>query len=177
MQDRVTVDLVVDDADVRLQKDGTWVELDRPCTRSRNYPEKWYVLIQGMYRTGTLWLAQDHTYSLTLREQPALIGDPTRWVNGNCDESFYNPTVLGAVRAILNDGPLILEHRILSGGSAPYRLVLESEDELIKYIHEETKPGDELRCWDFDDVCRDDKVVAEGKIPDADGRVIRGGPY
>jgi hypothetical protein len=171
----LTKDLALPYVDVALRRDGTWAEIPRQYHVTRRYPEKWAVLLEDQNRTASLVLNEDHTYELTPREQPQLLGKPEQWVVGY--RNFYDPANLGRVRAVLEKAPLIVEHRILMGGSAPNRLVFDGYDDLVKYIHEKTKPGDALLCWDYGALCRDDNMGADGRLPDEQGRGFKNGAY
>lgn len=39
------------------------------------------------------------------------------------------------------------------------------------------RPGDAFHVWDFADLCRDNNTLADGKYPDAEGRVPSRGAY
>src|SRR5262245_58093973 len=85
---------------------------------------------------------------------------------------------LGAIRHVLeNVGPAIVEHWFYYGGRSPDRLVFEDYDEFMEYLRANAKPGDAFHVWEFSQVCRDDNVLANGKYPDPQGRVPKGGAY
>ena len=91
--------------------------------------------------------------------------------------SFLAPATQGALRAALEETVLIVEHRHYRGGRAPTRLFVEEWDELAAYLARETRPGDHVWVWRYDQLCRDDNALAVGKLPDAAGRVPAGGAY
>ena len=85
---------------------------------------------------------------------------------------------MAAIRKVLEDkGPVIVEHRFYYGSRAPDRLVFEDYDDLVAYLKTKAGPGDSFWVWDYDDVCRDDNPLADGKYPDAEGRVPKRGAY
>jgi hypothetical protein len=91
--------------------------------------------------------------------------------------SIFAAETLAALRAALNDTPLIVEHRLYRGAGAPIRLVFEDADELEAYLRERTRIGDDVWVWRFDALCRDDNALTHAKVPDADGSVPTRGPY
>jgi hypothetical protein len=85
---------------------------------------------------------------------------------------------LAAIRHILETvGPVIVEHWFYYGGCSPDRLIFEDFDEFMEYLKSRAKPGDSLYVWEFSRVCRDDNTLANGKYPDSQGRVPKGGAY
>ena len=88
------------------------------------------------------------------------------------------PDRLAAIRRVLEEvGPVVVEHWFYYGGCSPARLVFEDYDEFLAYLRSNAKPGDALHVWEFSRVCRDDNTLANGKYPDAEGRVPKGGAY
>lgn len=86
--------------------------------------------------------------------------------------------VLSRLRQILDEeSALIVEHRFYRGARAPHRFVCEDFDALQEYLQKDTRPGDSFHLWRFEDCCRDDNVIGDGKIPDSAGRVPTGGAY
>ena len=85
---------------------------------------------------------------------------------------------LAAIRNVLeNVGPVIVEHWFYYGSRSPDRIVFEDYDELLEYLKANAKPGDAIHVWEFSKLCRDDNTLANGKYPDALGRVPKGGAY
>lgn len=85
---------------------------------------------------------------------------------------------LAAIRQVLETvGPVILEHWFYYGGRSPDRLVFEDYDEFLEYLRTNARPGDSLYVWGFSQVCGDDNTLANGKYPDPEGRVPKGGAY
>lgn len=78
--------------------------------------------------------------------------------------------------ALENVGPVIVEHWFYCGSCSPERRVFEDYDEFLKYLRA-AKPGDAFHVWEFSRVCLDDNTLANGKYPDAQGRVPKGGAY
>lgn len=87
------------------------------------------------------------------------------------------PQLLDRVRAILEQQPIIVEHGLYRGASAPLRLIFEEYEDFLDYLKSRAKPGDRFLIWGFGDLCRNDNWLANGKYPDEVGRTPRGGAY
>jgi hypothetical protein len=88
------------------------------------------------------------------------------------------PACLASVRDVVeNVGPIIVEHWFYYGSCAPDRLLFDDYDKFVEYLTTKAKPGDAVYVWSFAQTCRDENTVANGKYPDALGRVPRGGAY
>ena len=81
------------------------------------------------------------------------------------------------MRAALDETPLIVEHRFYRGASALVRLIFDDFGRLDEYLRTQTRIGDSVWVWRYDALCRDDNPLTQGKIPDSDGFVPKGGPY
>jgi hypothetical protein len=168
------MDLTLPYVGVTTRIDGTWSEIPE-CAWTRRFPEQHAILLEEYNRTGTLVLNEDHTNEITPRTQPNRFGNPEQWEADH--ENFYKPEVLERIKAAIEEAPLIVEHWYLFGGSAPKRVVFDGFEELVNYLHEHTKPGDLLYCWDFSVVCPHGTALAAGKVPDEAGRGFKGGAY
>jgi hypothetical protein len=85
---------------------------------------------------------------------------------------------LEAIRRTLeNEGPIIVEHWFYQGASAPERLIFEAFDEFETWLNEQTYAGDAIDIWSWATACQPDTRLAEGKCPDDDGLVPKGGAY
>ena len=98
------------------------------------------------------------------------------------DDWGPGPNILAAetlalLRATLEETPLIIEHWFYRGGSSPRRYVFEDFEELETHLRELGHPGDAFWVWRFDDLCRNDNALVNGKRPDADGAVPARGAY
>ncbi|MCA9676530.1 MAG: hypothetical protein KC464_15970 [Myxococcales bacterium] len=94
------------------------------------------------------------------------------------EPTITEPGLLAQMRRLLDEASaLIVEHRVYRGAREPRRFVCTTPDELDQYLRIHARPGDSFYLWAFEDCCRDDNHVAYGKVPDADGRVPRGGAY
>jgi hypothetical protein len=87
------------------------------------------------------------------------------------------PETLARLRALLEETPVIAEHRHHRGARAPTRVVFDDADAFELYVREQTRPGDRCLVWSFDACCTDDNVAADGKVPDAEGRTPVFGSY
>jgi hypothetical protein len=84
---------------------------------------------------------------------------------------------LPRIEAALDRTVVVLEHWFYRGSRAPRRTFWEDFQELKAYLEKEARPGDLLYFWEFDEVCRRDNVLAQGKFPDEKGRVPLRGAY
>jgi hypothetical protein len=92
--------------------------------------------------------------------------------------SILAPDRLAAIRRVLDEvGPVVVEHWFYYGGRSPDRRVFEDYDEFLAYLQANARPGDAVYVWDFAAACRNDNALADGKYPDAEGRVPKGGAY
>ena len=57
------------------------------------------------------------------------------------------------------------------------RLAAHHYDDFIEYMERGSRPGDSFHIWRYDELRRDDNIIARGKLPDALGRVPKHGPY
>ena len=88
------------------------------------------------------------------------------------------PAKLEAIRRTLDDeGPIIVEHWLYHGASAPERLIFEDFDEFTVWLNEHTYAGDAIDVWSWAATCQPDRRLAEGKCPDDQGLVPKGGGY
>jgi hypothetical protein len=84
---------------------------------------------------------------------------------------------LALVRRILEESPVIVEHRFYRGSRAPDRMVFDSFESFKEYLRQHGQPGDSFWVWRFDSLCRDDNPLTHGKCPDEQGLVPKQGPY
>jgi hypothetical protein len=102
--------------------------------------------------------------------------DPDGWSESGA--RITDAQVLERLRKVLEEqGAVIVEHRFYRGARSPSRYVFDSFEELEAYLREKTRPGDSFYMWSFEATCTDDKVLEHGKVPDAQGRVPKGGAY
>jgi hypothetical protein len=70
-----------------------------------------------------------------------------------------------------------VEHWFYYGSRSPDRIVFDAYDKFLEYLIANAQPGDALHVWSFAQVCRDDNTLVNGKYPDRQGRVPKGGAY
>ncbi len=87
------------------------------------------------------------------------------------------PQTLAAIKRAFEGSSLIVEHRFLFGARAPDSFVFNDYEDFEEYLRNNAKPGDDFWFWPYNDLCRDDNAVANGKYPDSEGRVPTGGAY
>jgi hypothetical protein len=78
---------------------------------------------------------------------------------------------------VLEESFVIVEHRFYRGSRAPHVFVVDNFDDLRTYLQSETCPGDSMWFWRYDELCRDDNPITQGKVPDQRGLVPEGGAY
>lgn len=89
-----------------------------------------------------------------------------------------DPAALEAIRHCLeSEGSIIVEHWFYRGSRAPDRVVFNEFEEFEEYLSSFACAGDDFHVWSFSRACRNDNELANGKCPDDDGLVPRGGPY
>ena len=60
------------------------------------------------------------------------------------------PPLLDRIRAILEQQPIIVEHGLYRGSSAPLRLIFDEFQDFFEYLKSRAKPGDRLVIWDLE---------------------------
>src|SRR5689334_19920401 len=84
--------------------------------------------------------------------------------------NILEPKLLTRIRDTLEEQPIIVEHWLYRGSSAPLRLVFDDYEDFTDHLKSRARPGDHVLVWGFSDLCRDDNMLAAGKHPDAMGR-------
>jgi hypothetical protein len=84
---------------------------------------------------------------------------------------------LSAIREVLEQSPIIIEHWLFYGSHAPDRLVFDDYDAFVEHLRTQTRPGDAIHVWRYDALCRDDNALTHGKCPDTDGLTPKSGAY
>jgi len=97
------------------------------------------------------------------------------WIKSDYNISL--PPQRSAVEEELQRGPVIIEHWFYYGSRPPDRVIVENMDDFDAYLAANAKPGDVVHVWSFADLCRNDNAIAEGEVPDEQGRVPRRGAY
>jgi len=88
------------------------------------------------------------------------------------------PAKLDAIRrALMDEGPIIVQHWFYHGASAPERLIFDDFDQFQAWLNEHTYAGDAIEVWSWAAMCQPDRRLAEGKCPDDEGLVPKGGAY
>lgn len=84
---------------------------------------------------------------------------------------------LRAIRHAVERAPIIVEHRIYRGSTSPYRLIFEDFKEFTDHLNNNACAGDSFYVWNYDEVCKIENVVAQGKCPADDGCIPLKGAY
>ena len=56
-------------------------------------------------------------------------------------------------------------------------MIFNEIDAFMEYLELHSFAGDAIHVWSFAHICRNDNELANGKCPDDDGCVPRGGAY
>lgn len=88
------------------------------------------------------------------------------------------PENLEAIRNILEEeGPILVRHRFYRGGSGPDHLVFNEFEEFLAYLNEQAYAGDAIDVWSIWQIAGPESRIAEGKCPDENDLVPKGGAY
>ena len=88
-----------------------------------------------------------------------------------------DPAKLEAIKHAFKKGPIIVEHWFYHGASPPKHLVFEELDEFKLWLDEQTYAGDAIDVWSWAESCPPERRLVEGKCPDEQGLVPKGGAY
>ena len=89
-----------------------------------------------------------------------------------------SPENLEAIRSVLEkEGPILVKHWFYRGGSGPQHLVFDEFEDFLSYLNEHAYAGDAIDVWSVWQICKPESCIAEGKCPDEDGQVPKGGAY
>ena len=81
------------------------------------------------------------------------------------------------IKAALSRGPIIVQHWFYRGASCPRIFGFDDFEEFENHLNEHAIPGDAFDIWSFNEVCKVENRLTEGKLHDKDGCVPRGGAY
>jgi hypothetical protein len=102
--------------------------------------------------------------------------DADRWSKEGAKIS--SPESLSVIRDNIDElGPIIVEHWFYRGSSAPDRIVFDDYSDFIEYLRKNAYAGDDIHIWSFAAVCNSDNRLLNGKCPNNNGEVPKGGPY
>lgn len=89
-----------------------------------------------------------------------------------------SPENLEKIRTVLEEeGPIFIQHWFYRGGSAPHYAVFDEYEDFIQYLNENSYAGDAIDTWSVWKICNPDNRLVEGKCPDENGLIPRGGAY
>ena len=100
----------------------------------------------------------------------------TEWTNEGA--SIVSPDNLAKIRHVLEHvGCLIVEHWHFCGSRAPDRRAFDDFEDFLDYLKQNAVAGDAIDVWSMHELCKPDNRLAEGKCPDEEGKVPKGGAY
>jgi hypothetical protein len=77
---------------------------------------------------------------------------------------------LSVLRTAIERSPLIVELRLTQSPHEPERLVFNRFERLVDFLDRVARPGDQVRAWAFDDVCRADGALVDLALRSVLGR-------
>lgn len=92
-------------------------------------------------------------------------------------DNILKPELLARIRSVLEQQPIILEHRLYRASSAPLRLIFEEYEDFLNHLKSQARHGDHILVWGYSDLCRDDNMLVNGKYPDDAGQIPSGGAF
>jgi len=96
----------------------------------------------------------------------------------SAESKIVTPEKLAVIRDVLeNEGCIVVQHWLYRGSSSPERMVFDDFGEFEECLTTKTYGGDAIVVWSMHELCTPDNRLAEGKVPDLDGRVPKGGAY
>jgi DNA-directed RNA polymerase subunit N (RpoN/RPB10) len=101
--------------------------------------------------------------------------EPDEWTTDGA--LIVSEESLAKIKAVLERGPIIVQHWFYRGASCPRVFGFEDFEEFKEHLNENAVPGDAFDIWSFNEVCTQDKMLTEGKLHDVDGCVPRKGAY
>jgi hypothetical protein len=102
---------------------------------------------------------------------------PHKFEWGSESPSVLAPERLAAIKSAFDGSSMIVAHHFLFGGRAPDSFVFDDYEDFEEYLRANVRPGDRLRFWRYNDLCRDDNAVTYGYYPNAEGQTPTGGAY
>ncbi len=101
--------------------------------------------------------------------------EPDNWTPDG--RKILSEESVSAINKILERGPIVVLHCYYRGASCPRVFGFDDFEEFEEHLKENAVPGDAFEIWSFNEVCTQEKVVAEGKLHDSDGCIPKGGAY
>jgi hypothetical protein len=97
---------------------------------------------------------------------------------GTDGSSISSPDSLAKIRHVLEHvGSIIVEHWHFYGGRAPDRMAFDDFEDFLEYLKKNAVAGDAIDVWSMHELCKPENRLAEGKCPDEEGKVPKGGAY
>ncbi len=101
--------------------------------------------------------------------------EPDNWTTEG--KKILSKESIGKIKDTLSRGPIIVQHWYYRGASCPGLFIFEEYEDFENHLTKNAVPGDAFDIWSFNELCKMDNVVTEGKLHDCDGCVPKGGAY
>jgi len=93
-------------------------------------------------------------------------------------QKITDPESLALVKTAFSEGKtFVLEHRHYRGSRAPDWVVIDDYDGFEEYLKENAIAGDSVYLFDITACLEDGKQLINGKCPDENDEVPKGGAY
>jgi len=89
-----------------------------------------------------------------------------------------SPEKLNIISEVIEKtGPVLVKHWFYRLACAPEYKVFDDYEEFEKYLYQEANAGDAIDIWSIGDITNQENLLVEGKCPDEQGLVPKGGAY
>lgn len=101
--------------------------------------------------------------------------EPDEWTTDGA--MILSEGSIAKIKSVFSKGPIIVQHWFYRGASCPRVFGFDDFEEFEEHLNENAVPGDAFDIWSFNEVCTQEKVIAEGKLSDKDGCIPKKGAY
>jgi len=101
--------------------------------------------------------------------------EPDNWTTEG--SKILSDESMKKIMSALEKGPIIVQHWFYRGASCPKIYGFDDLEEFQEHLNEKAVPGDAFDMWAFNEVCKQENILTEGKLNDVDGCIPKGGAY